>query len=59
MSRGADAGIQMADAILEWLNLMYQRQTRERVLTALIKRLDEAAAEAGEEMSDEPGPGNR
>ena len=49
MGRGSDAGHQMAEAILEWLELMYQRDTRQRVLDALIKRLSETADVKGGE----------
>lgn len=40
--RGITAGIKLADALLEWLELMYNRETRQRVLIALIKRLKTA-----------------
>lgn len=41
MTRGVAAGIKLADALLEWLELMYNRETYQRVLIALIKRLQE------------------
>lgn len=40
MTRGRRAGERMADAIIEWANLFYNRGTRHRVLLALRDRLD-------------------
>lgn len=42
MTRGVTAGIKLADALLEWLELMYNRETRQRILVALIKQLQTA-----------------
>lgn len=39
MARGEKAGKQMAEILIEWLHLMYQRDTQIRVLEALIKKL--------------------
>ena len=38
-SRSSKAGLAMADALIEWIHLMYQKDTARRILTALIKRL--------------------
>ncbi len=39
MTRGSKVGQKMADALIEFLHLMYQKQTAKRVLSALIDRL--------------------
>ena len=39
----------MADAVIEWAHLMYQKDTAKRVLNALIERLSERIREFGEE----------
>lgn len=36
---GVKVGIQMANAIIDFCHLMYQKDTAKRVLEALIKRL--------------------
>jgi len=45
MTRGARAGKQLADAIIEMMNLMYNRKTTVRVLVILIRRLRERLEE--------------
>ena len=44
-SRSRKAGLEMADALIEWVHLMYQKDTAKRILTALIKRLSERVEE--------------
>lgn len=44
-TRGEKAGKEMADALLEWLHLMYQKDTQIRVLQAMIDRLEERKSE--------------
>ena len=43
--RAKEAGYKMADALVEWVHLMYQRDTAKRVLNALIERLSERIEE--------------
>ncbi len=45
MTRGSKAGQKMADALIEFLHLMYQKQTAKRVLFMLIDRLKERKGE--------------
>lgn len=45
MTRREKAGRQMADALIEWIHMMYQKETARGVLTALIKRLEERRGE--------------
>lgn len=44
-SRGACAGREMADALINWIHLMYQKDTALRVLDFLIARLKERRGE--------------
>ena len=44
-TRRQKAGIQMADALLEFIHMMYQKGTARGVLAALIKRLTERMGE--------------
>jgi len=39
MTRGELAGREMADALVEFIHLMYQKQTAHRVMAGLIDRL--------------------
>ncbi len=39
MTRKENAGIQMADALIEFIHMMYNKQTAKGVLLALINRL--------------------
>lgn len=39
------AGKQMADSLIEWIHMMYQKQTARGVLKALIERLRERQGE--------------
>ena len=39
MTRSEKAGKQMAENLIEWLHLMYQRDTQIRILDALVKKL--------------------
>ncbi len=39
MGRASKAGTQMAKAVIEWLNMMYNVDTIERVLDTLIDEL--------------------
>lgn len=39
--RAEDAGRSMADSIIEFIHLMYQKGTAKRVLNALIKQLQD------------------
>ncbi len=39
MTRGKKAGITMADALIEFINLMYNAKTAIRVLDSLIEQL--------------------
>ncbi len=41
MGRAETAGVRMADAIVEFVHLMYQKQTALRVLIALESRIKE------------------
>lgn len=41
LTRGVKAGIQMADSLVEWIHMMYNKDTAVRVLDAMIKRLEE------------------
>ena len=43
--RGNSAGKGMADSLLEFIHLMYQKATARRVLRALIDRLNERLKE--------------
>ena len=43
--RANDAGVKMADAIIEFVHLMYQKETAKRVLSALISRLQNRLCE--------------
>jgi len=45
MTRGFKAGQKMADALIEFLHLMYQKQTAQRILSALINRLKDKKEE--------------
>jgi hypothetical protein len=45
MTRKEAAGIQMADALIEFIHMMYQKNTAQGVLSALIKRLKERQKE--------------
>ena len=45
MTRGSKAGQKMADALIEFIHLMYQKQTAERVLSTLINRLKDKKGE--------------
>lgn len=40
MNKGEQAGYSMAEAIVRFLHLMYQKDTALRVLNALIKELE-------------------
>lgn len=40
MTRREKAGCQMADALIEWIHMMYNRPTARGVLKALINRLE-------------------
>ena len=44
-TRRENAGIQMADALIEFIHMMYQKGTANGVLTSLIKRLEERKKE--------------
>ena len=39
MTRKENAGIKMADALIEFIHMMYNKQTAKGVLSALIDRL--------------------
>lgn len=41
MTRREKAGIQMADALVEFIHMMYQKNTAKGVILALIKKLEE------------------
>ena len=41
MTRKHKAGIQMADALIEFFHMMYQKDTASGILDVLIKRLQE------------------
>jgi len=41
MNRGKKTGIMMADALIEWLHIMYNKVTAYRILNALIERLND------------------
>lgn len=43
--RGKEAGIKMADALVEFIHMMYNKNTSLRVLRALINRLEERVVE--------------
>ena len=45
VKRGSRAGKRMADAIMEFLHMMYNKQTAYRVLMALMDRLTERTGE--------------
>ncbi|MFA5022575.1 MAG: hypothetical protein WC508_05875 [Patescibacteria group bacterium] len=45
VTRGQAAGIKMGEATLEWLHMMYNQQTANRVLAALIERLQKGQSE--------------
>ena len=45
MTRGSKAGQKMADALIEFIHLMYQKQTAKRVLSVLIDRLKDRKGE--------------
>jgi len=45
MTRRQKAGERMADALIEFIHMMYQKQTARGVLAALIKRLQERVSE--------------
>ena len=40
MTRGETAGIQMANSLIEFIHMMYQKNTAKRVLLAMIKQLE-------------------
>ncbi len=44
-TRRQKAGIQMADALIEFIHMMYQKGTANGVLTSLIERLQERKKE--------------
>jgi len=44
-TRRTSAGIQMADSLIEFVHLMYQKQTAKGVLISLISRLQERKSE--------------
>ena len=44
-TRRQKAGIQMADALIEFIHMMYQKETATGVLTSLIERLQERKKE--------------
>ena len=48
MTRGEKAGVKMADALVEWVHMMYQKATARRVLCALIERLSRRMGEFDE-----------
>lgn len=39
VSRSRKAGMDMADVLIEWIHLMYQKDTAKRLLSGLIARL--------------------
>ena len=45
LSRRTAAGEAMADSLIEWIHMMYQKQTARGVLKALIERLRERQGE--------------
>ena len=45
LTRREKAGIQMADALIEFIHMMYQKDTAKSVLESLIKRLQERCCE--------------
>jgi len=45
MTRRQQAGIQMADALLEWCHMMYNHQTAKGVINSVIQRLEERVGE--------------
>jgi len=46
--RAEEAGTRMADAIVEFIHLMYQKSTATRVILSLIGRLQERTKEFSE-----------
>ena len=45
MTRSQEAGYKMADALIEWVHLMYQHNTALHVIKALIERVSERIEE--------------
>ena len=45
MTRGFQAGVKMANAVVELIHLMYQKRTARKVLSGLISRLEERKRE--------------
>ena len=44
-TRAENAGIKMAEAIVEFVHMMYNKSTAKRVLSAVIKKLKEGIKE--------------
>lgn len=48
-TRRRRAGEAMADSLIEWVHMMYQKQTARGLLAALIRRLTERSKEFEDE----------
>jgi len=46
--KAKNAGVKMADAIISFVHLMYQKETARRVLSSLIAELEKRRCEFGE-----------
>lgn len=54
MNKGEKAGHDLADAIIQFVHLFYQKDTATRVLKALVDRLTERKTEFSREEKGKP-----